>query len=114
MPAASNLALNSASKDFLEEILEAAVIGFEDGVLGGKVNRPAEVQTVVHAGPGEAADGVIQIVHGERHAAAGKIEDLTADRLAAVFRLEGDGQFALAGHDKIGGAVLVADRHDGR
>jgi hypothetical protein len=28
-------------EDLLEQILEAAVIGLEDGVLGGQVDRPA-------------------------------------------------------------------------
>ena len=32
---------------FLEQILEAAVIGLEDGVLGRQVHRPAQVEAIV-------------------------------------------------------------------
>ena len=39
MPAASNLALNSVVVDLLEDVLEAAVIGLEDGVLGREIDR---------------------------------------------------------------------------
>src|SRR3546814_61293 len=58
---------------FLEQILEAAVIGLEDGVLGRKIQRPAPAQRIVHAGAGEIADRIVQIVHAHGDAGAGKL-----------------------------------------
>jgi hypothetical protein len=34
-------------KNLLEQVLETPVIGFQDRVLGGQVDRPAKVQAVV-------------------------------------------------------------------
>jgi hypothetical protein len=59
--------LNSVSNTSCEQILEAAVIGLEDGVLGRQIDRPAEVEAIVHRGAGEIADRIVEVVH--RHGA---------------------------------------------
>ena len=50
-------------EDFLENVLEAAVIDFDDGVLGREIERIAAVERVVHRGAGEVADRCVEIVH---------------------------------------------------
>src|SRR5690606_23595176 len=88
-----------------------------DGVLGGQVHRPAPAEAIIHAGPGEVADGVVQVVHGHGHTATGELEYFVFDALLAVGGFPADGQFAGAGHPEVGGAVLVAEGmtadHDG-
>jgi hypothetical protein len=44
MPLAANSVLELGLEDLLEQVLEAAVVGLEDGVLGRQVDRPAEVR----------------------------------------------------------------------
>ncbi len=74
MPSSSNLALNSVSVDFLEDVLEAAVIGLEDGVLGRQIDRPLAHQAVHQRGAGEFADRLVEVVHGHGHAGAGALK----------------------------------------
>ena len=104
-------------EDLLEQVLEAPVVDFQDGVLGREVDRPAQVQAVVEAGAREAADRVVQVVHAHGHAGAGEVEDLVGGGRATRSRLEGHGQLARAGDEKIGGPVLIAEGvtadHDG-
>src|SRR5690606_20477095 len=94
-------------EDFLEQVLEAPVIGFDDRVLRREVHRPTPVETVVEAGASEIADGVVEIVH--RHGDAWRLEliDLAVDRLP-IFTFEHQAQRAGAWHQEVGGAVLVA------
>jgi hypothetical protein len=66
---------------FLEQILEAPVIGLEDGVLGGEVHRPAEVEAIVEAGAGEVADRIVEVVHRHGDARAGEVEHVEVDLL---------------------------------
>ena len=110
MPAASNSALNSVSKTSCEEVLEAAVVGLEDRVLGREVDRVAAVEAVAQRGAGEVADRVVEVVHRHRDAAAGEVEDL--DARSARRRPSGvnvDRQLARAGDHEVGRAVLVAE-----
>src|SRR3546814_8388124 len=65
-----------------EQVLEAAVIGLQDRVLGGKIDRPAAIEAVVEAGAGEIPDRIVQIVHAHGDAGAGEIEDFLFDLLA--------------------------------
>ncbi len=110
MPAASKSALNSVVVHLGEDVFEAPVVAFEDRVLGGHVHRVAAVQPVAQRGAGEVADRVVEVVHRQRHAAAGEVVDVELDRLAAVRGGEGERQLARAGNDHVGGAVLVAER----
>ena len=92
--------------DLLEDVLEAAVIGLEDGVLGRKVDRPAQVQPVVERGAGEIGDAVIQVVHAHEHARRRGGIDIAFNR-GAVIAHEFHRQLARARKTEVGGAVLV-------
>src|SRR3546814_20059266 len=50
------LVLELAVEHFLEDVLEASVIGLEDRVLGRQIHRPAAVEAVIPAGTGEIAE----------------------------------------------------------
>ena len=63
------LGLEFGVEDLLEDILEAAVIGLEDGVLGREIDRIVALQAVVQRGAGEFLDRLVEIVH--RHGDAG-------------------------------------------
>ena len=49
-------------EDFLEDVLETAIIALEDGVLGAHVQRPALLQCVLETGVGESCDGLAKAV----------------------------------------------------
>lgn len=49
----------------VEDVLEAAVIGFQDGVFGAHVKRPLLHEGVLEASLGEVLDGLISVVHSE-------------------------------------------------
>src|SRR5262245_5444893 len=98
---ASGIPLELLFVHLLERLLEAAVVLLEDGVLGRQVKRVVAAQRVVEGRAREVADRVVEIVHGERHAAAWKIEHLLLD-LAAVRTLEGNGERSLARDLEIG------------
>ncbi|ABC91098.1 NADP-dependent isocitrate dehydrogenase protein [Rhizobium etli CFN 42] len=107
-PGFLELILEFGLVDFLEDVLEAAVIGLEDGVLGRQVDRPFAHQAVHHRGAGEFADRFVEVVHGHGNAGARRVEDLLLDD-GAVFTDELDRQLALAGELEVGCAVLVAE-----
>lgn len=45
-------------EDLLEDVLEAAVVSLQDGVLGAEVERPALVEGVLHAALSKPLDGL--------------------------------------------------------
>ena len=94
--------------DFLEDVLEAAVVDLEDGVLGRQVHRIAARQAVVHRSACKVADGIVQVVHAHRDACGGSLENLALDH-RAVLADELHRQHALAGELDVGSAVLVAE-----
>jgi hypothetical protein len=100
-------------EDFLEQILEAAVIGLENGVLGRQIDRNLAGQAVIEAGAGETLDAVVQVVHAHGDAGRREVVDVVGNRLAAVGRAEGHRQLARTRHPEIGGAVLVAESMTG-
>ncbi len=53
-PGLVELGLEFGVEDFLENVLEAAVIGLEDGVLGRQIDRPAALEAEVEAGARES------------------------------------------------------------
>ena len=57
-------------EDLLEDVLEAAVIGFQDRVLGRQIDRIVALQPIGEAGVGELADRGVLVVHGHGHAGA--------------------------------------------
>ena len=108
-PAAAKLGLELGVEHLLEQVLELAVVGLEDRVLGGQVHRVVALQAVAQRGPGEVADGVVEVVHAHDDAAVlGHLHDLELHRLGPVVGRVGDGDGAGAGHLEVGGLVLVA------
>ncbi len=101
------LGLELTVEDFLEQVLEAAIIGFEDGVFGRQIDRIFPLQTIVEAGAGETDDALVEVIHAHGHTTGREVEDLMGDFLAAIGRLECHGQLTGAGHDHVGGAILV-------
>ncbi len=100
--------LEFAFENLGEDVLEAAVIGLEDGVLGREVNRPFAGHAIIQAGAGEIADRILQIVHAHRDAGAGIVEHLALDRLA-VRALPLHGELAGAGDEEIGRLILIGE-----
>ena len=107
MPERRILRLELGLVDFLENVLEAAVIGFQDRVLGREIDRIFAQDAVVQRGAREIADRIVEIVHRHGDAAAGELEHFALDHVAVV-ALETQGQAALAGNLEIGRAILVA------
>ena len=79
-PGRLELGLELGLEDLGEDVLEPAVVGLEDRVLRGQVERVAAVQRVAHRRPGEVADRVVEVVHAHGDAAAGEPRHLELDR----------------------------------
>lgn len=78
--------------DLLEDVLEAAIILLQDGVLGAHVQRETLRESHLERGVSEASDGFIGVVLGLRDTTAGEVEDLDGLGLTAsggVDELEG-------------------------
>ena len=96
-------------EDLLEQVLELPVVGLQDRVLGGQVDRVVALEAVAEAGPGEVADRVVVVVHPHGDAAVGAVVgDLELHRLAAVVGGEGHRDGAGARHLEVGRLVLIA------
>lgn len=92
----------------LEDVLEAAIVLLEDGVLGAHVQGQLLVQGQLERGVRKACDGLVRVVLGLGNAAAVlELVDLNLLGLAA-FRGEDHGQLAGAGGNEVLCAVLVA------
>ena len=92
----------------LEDVLEAAVIGFQDGVLGRQIDREIAAQTEGEAGAGELGDRVVEVVHAHGHAGRRELEHLMLDDFSVVAG-EGHHQLAGAGDEEVCSLVLVAE-----
>lgn len=49
--------------DLLEDVFEATVVLFQDGVLGAEVQRPAFGQGHLEGAVSEIPDGLVRVVH---------------------------------------------------
>ena len=94
-------------ENFLEDVLEAPVIGLQNCILRGEINRVLAQQAVVQRSAREVTDRLVQVVHRHRNASSRELEDFLLDH-RAVIAFELDRQAALAGHLEIGRAILVA------
>ena len=101
------LGLEFGVEHLLEDVLEAAVIDLEDGVLGREIERIAARQRIVHRGAGEIADRVVEIVHRHGDARAREFEHLVLDLLAVGADIA-QRELGLGRHPDVGGAILVA------
>ena len=103
------LRLEFAVENLLEDVLEAAVIGLEDGVLGRQIDRIALGEALVERGAGEIGDRIRRDCTSPcATPALGRLVDFALDHLA-VLADEFHRQRALAGELEVGGAVLVAE-----
>src|SRR5215510_366157 len=106
-PALVEFGLELACEDLGEDILEAAVIDFEDGVLGGEVDRHVPGKRVVEGGTGEVADRIVEVEHGKRDAPAFELVNLMLD-LCSVLPDEADSELALAQYAEVRRPVDIA------
>ena len=93
-------------KNFLKQVFETAVIGFQNRVLGRQIDRPAKVKAIVERRTGEIADGIVQIVHRHSNAAAGEFEHFQIEILAIV-AIKDQTQCARARYQCVSCAILV-------
>src|SRR5262249_24597512 len=84
-----------------------SVIGLEDRILRGEVDRIVSSEPVVEGSARELTDRLVEIVHRHRNATSRRGEDILLDYLA-IFTNELDRQLAFAGEAEVGGAILVA------
>lgn len=93
--------------ELLEDVLETAVVFFEDGVLGAHVQRELLVERELEAGVRKARDALVRVVLGLGDTAAVlELVDLNLLGLA-TFRRVDHAELAVAGDDEVLGAVLV-------
>ena len=103
------LSLVSALVDLLEDILEATIVLLQNRVLGRQVAREVPGEGVLHAGVGEAIDGLVSVVHAEHDTSALEVVDLEFGGLGAVLRGEGHHELAWNLGAEIGGSVLITE-----
>ena len=95
--------------DLLEDVLEAAIVLLQDGVLGAHVQRQTLQQGQLEAGVGETGDRLIRVVLSLGNAAAAlEVEDLDGLRLTASRGVD-HLQLAGAGDHTVLGTVLVSE-----
>ena len=96
--------------DLLESVLEFAVVGLQDGVLGAHVQWQLLVQSELHGSMCETGDGLGGVVLGLGDtSASGEVVDLDGLGLTALGG-EDHLESALALNDAVLGAVLVTER----
>src|SRR3546814_1067083 len=99
--------LEFALENLLEQVREPAIIGFQNRILGGKIQRPFAIQRVIHRCAGEIANRLVQIVHRHCNARGGELEHFLVNSIA-VLALKHQAQLTRSGHEKIGSAILIA------
>lgn len=93
--------------ELLEDVLEAAIVLLEDGVLGAHVQGKTLVQSELEGSVGEASDGLVGVVLSLGNTTAVlELEDIDHLGLATLRGVD-HGELAVAGEDGILGAVLV-------
>src|SRR6185369_10822541 len=102
------LCLVFAVINLLEDVLEAPVIGLENRVFRGEIERPGATQAVIEAGMGEVADRRVQVVHAHGDSRPGEVEDVEVE-LLAILADPAHRQLARARHLEVGRAILVAE-----
>ena len=108
-PLGRKVGLELGVKHLLEDVLEAAVVSFEDGVLRREIHREVPRQAVTETRPGEVADRIVEVVHRHRHARRWKVVDLHLHRLRSVGWRVGEREFPGAGDLHVGGPILIAE-----
>jgi len=96
-------------EDLLEDILEAAVVALQDGVLGAHVEGKTLHECHLERGVGEAGDGLISVVLALSDTAALEVVDLDALGLTAVSGSVDQLELTGARDDTVLGTVLVTE-----
>lgn len=95
--------------DLLEDVLEAAIILLQDGVLGAHVQGERLAQRELETGMGKSGDGLVGVILCLRNTASVlEFENLNFLRFA-TFGGEDQLQSAIALEDKVLGSVLVTE-----
>ncbi len=92
---------------FCKHILEHAVVGFEDGVLGGKVNGELAVPPVGEGGTGKSFNGSLGIVHSQCNSGALEVMHIQCNGFASIVGYVVQGDFAGTGNFCFRSAVDV-------
>ena len=78
--------------DVGENILKLPVIGLQNRILGGQVNRISPQQAIAETSASEIFDGVIEVVHTHGNPPTfGVLNHGMFYRLGSIFRLEANG-----------------------
>ena len=94
--------------DLLENILEPAVVFFQNRVLRTQIERPFFVQRHVETSVGKTADRSIRIVHAESYSVS--LVVIYLPRLGgSVLTGEGHGQFSGAVRNHVRSPILIAE-----
>lgn len=94
--------------EVLEDVLEAAIILLEDGVLGAHVKGKAFVESELEAGVGEASDALVSVVLSLSNTTA--VLELVDLNLLGLTTLGGvdHAKLARAGGNEVLSPILVA------
>ena len=93
-------------ENLLEEVLEAAIILLENGVLGAHVQRQLLHESHLEAGVRKATDRVIRVVLRQGNTTSGEVVDRDCLRLATLGRVS-QLQLPGAGDNSVCSPVLV-------
>jgi hypothetical protein len=74
--------------NFLEDILEAAIVLLKNGVLGAQIKRIVSLKSKLETGMSKLSDRFVGVVHAEHHSAGFELEDLHVSGLGSIFRDE--------------------------
>lgn len=98
-----------AGVDLLEDVLEAAIVLLEDGVLGGQVEGVLTADRELEAAVGELVDRFVGVVHRQHNTGTLKLVDFQIGGGGAVSWGKGHGEGAGDFGDKVGRSVLVTE-----
>lgn len=95
-------------EDLLEDILEAAIVLLQDGVLGAHVQREVLGKSELETGVGEATDRLVGVVLSLGNTAALEVIDLDGLGLATLGGVD-KLKLAGSGDHTVSGTVLVTE-----
>ena len=93
--------------NFLENILESAIVLFKNSVFGAQVKRVVSLQRILEAGVGELSDRFVGVVHREHHATGLKLVNLKISGLRAVIGDERHDELAGFLGNEVSSTILV-------
>jgi hypothetical protein len=94
--------------DFLENVFKAAVVFLEDGILGGEIQRPTPLESVLEGSMCKARDRFVRVVHSKTNSTGLEFIDIETGRLSTALGGEDDLKGAWFSSDKVCGTVLIA------